>query len=55
MYQTCVVHAPIPCKVIDQDDKLYAFHDRYFQGDFLNYEPKGVTECPEEGTSPENT
>jgi hypothetical protein len=29
MYQTCTVHAPIPCKVMDQDHRLYMAHDRY--------------------------
>lgn len=29
MYRTCVVHAPIPCTVMDQDRKLYMVHDRY--------------------------
>lgn len=29
MYRTCVVHAPIPCTVVDQDrDPFLAIHDR---------------------------
>lgn len=29
MYQTCVIHAPIPCKVMDNELHGYCVHDRY--------------------------
>jgi hypothetical protein len=49
MYQTCEVHMPMPCSVVDEDYKLFCCHDRYLlaMGE--------VHECPEEGISPEST
>lgn len=29
MYRTCVVHAPIPCTVMDEEKRLYFLHDRF--------------------------
>lgn len=33
MYRTCVVHAPIPCTVMDREKHLFMVHDRFLLED----------------------